>query len=297
VFRIGPETALVQTLDFFTPIVDSPYSFGQIAAANALSDVYAMGGRPLTAMNIVCFPKDSLSKDVLRQTLRGGLDKVHEAGAVLVGGHSVDDREFKYGLSVTGVVHPDRILTNKGARQKDLLILTKPIGTGVLATAVKAKMAGKEAEDALVSVAAALNGEAARIMAGHRPRACTDVTGFGLAGHLFEMARASNVEITVFASEIPFIPQAVELAGMGLLPGGAYATRAWCEKHFVIDPQIDRAVVDLAFDPQTSGGLLISLSPKDARACAKAMAGEGIRAAVIGEVTGPRPRGLVRLAR
>ncbi len=285
VFRLDSETALVQTLDFFTPVVDSPYEFGRIAAANSLSDVYAMGGRPVTAMNIVCFPVGELSEDILKETLAGGLEKIYEAGAVLVGGHSVDDKEFKYGLSVTGIVHPDRILTNRNAREGDSLILTKPIGTGIIATAVKGKLADEEAIKILIDVTSALNRRAAEIMLRFQPNACTDVTGFGLAGHVLEMAKGSSKKIIIHMDMVPFIKKAREYALMGLIPAGSYNTKKYCSSSISIDSSVKQVDIDLLFDPQTSGGLVISLPEKKAKECLKAMQNEGVFASIIGEVS------------
>lgn len=285
VFRLDSETALVQTLDFFTPIVDSPYEFGRIAAANSLSDVYAMGGRPVTAMNIVCFPVGELSEDILKETLAGGLEKIYEAGAVLVGGHSVDDKEFKYGLSVTGIVHPDRILTNRNAKTGDSLILTKPIGTGIIATAIKGKLADEEAIKILIDVTSALNRNAAEIMLRFNPSACTDVTGFGLAGHVLEMAKGSRKKILIHTDMIPFIQKAKEYALMGLIPAGSYNTKKYCSKNIRIDSSVKQVYIDMLFDPQTSGGLAISLPEKNAKECLKAMQDEGIFSSIIGEVS------------
>ena len=295
VFRITEDIALVQTLDFLTPITDSPYEFGQIAAANSLSDVYAMGGVPLTAMNIVCFSVEELPEDVLRETLAGGLDKIHEAGAVLVGGHSVDDREFKYGLSVTGRVHPARYLTNGGAKPGDKLILTKALGTGVLATAIKGRFADKDAGRLLVKTAGELNRKAAEIMLRFNPSACTDVTGFGLVGHVMEMAVNGNKSICLYSRNVPLIASAREYASMGLLPAGCYKNRSYCEKKISIAPGVDPVMVDLMFDPQTSGGLVIALGDRDARDCMDMMNNEGVGGVMIGEVTGDQPQGHVRI--
>ncbi len=286
VFRLSGDTALVQTLDFLTPVIDSPYDFGRIAAANSLSDVYAMGGTPLTAMNIVCFSMDEFEPEVLKETLAGGLEKIHEAGAVLIGGHSVDDKEFKYGLSVTGRVHPDRFLTNCGAETGDLLILTKPIGTGVIATAIKGKIADRKSSESLVNTATCLNKKAAEIMMSFNPAACTDVTGFGLAGHILEMAVGGKKEVRLDSSAVPFIENAIEYAQMGLIPAGTYKTKEWCKERVSINEKIDLAVSDLLFDPQTSGGLIISLKPEAAKECLKIMKNEGITAEIIGEVHG-----------
>jgi selenide,water dikinase len=297
VYKLNSEVALVQTLDFFTPIVDDPYHFGHIAAANALSDVYAMGGKPLTAMNIVCFPVSDMPKEVLKEILRGGLEKIHEAGAVLAGGHSVDDPELKYGLSVTGVIHPDRILTNRGCKVGDQLILTKPIGTGIIATAVKGKLASQKALDTMIEVASTLNDKASQIMLKHESHACTDVTGFGLGGHLLEMARASHVEITIYADKIPIMSQAKEYALMGLIPAGSYATRHFCEGMVQIMPGIETVLTDLIFDPQTSGGLVISIGPDNANACVRELKDKGVKsAAIVAEVTGPHPKGKLLIA-
>jgi len=285
VFRLDSETALVQTLDFFTPIVDSPYEFGRIAAANSLSDIYAMGGRPVTAMNIVCFPVGELSEDILKETLAGGLEKIYEAGAVLVGGHSVDDKEFKYGLSVTGLIHPGMVVTNRNAREGDSLILTKPIGTGIIATAVKGKLADEEAIKILINVTSALNRRASEIMLRFQPSACTDVTGFGLAGHVLEMAKGSRKKIVIHTDMIPFIQKAREYALMGLLPAGSYNTKKYCSRSISIDSSVKQVDIDMIFDPQTSGGLVISLPEKKAKECLKAMQNEGLFSAIIGEVS------------
>lgn len=293
VFRIRPDIALIQTLDFFTPIIDSPFDFGRIAASNALSDVYAMGGRPITAMNIVCFPIEEMPETILQEILEGGLEKINESGAVLVGGHSVDDRELKYGLSVTGLIHPEKVLTNCKARIGDHLILTKPIGTGVLATAIKGKVADQQAIRTLITVAATLNKEAAEIMLQFTPSACTDITGFGLAGHLLEMAKGSRKQIHLDTGSIPFIPQAIEYANMGLIPAGTYATRKFCTQHIRIDSSVNQVYSDLIFDPQTSGGLLFSLPRKQAEECVNIMKNKGIEAAIIGEITGDHPDGLI----
>jgi selenide,water dikinase len=296
VYKLSDDLALVQTIDFFTPIVDDPYQFGRIAAANALSDVYAMGGKPLTAMNVVCFPIKQMSKEILKDILRGGLEKVLEAGAVLIGGHSVDDEELKYGLSVTGVVRPDGILTNGGAKVGDRLILTKPVGTGIIATAVKGRLASQEALDELITVASTLNDRASQIMVEYEPHACTDITGFGLGGHLLEMARASAVEISLCAGEIPIMSSARDYALMGLIPAGSYATRNVCEHVVEISPEVESVQLDLIFDPQTSGGLVMSISPDRAEACLEKLKGEGIlSAAIIGEVTGSHSSGRINI--
>lgn len=262
VYRLDAETALVQTIDFITPVVNDPYDFGRIAAANALSDVYAMGGRPLTAMNVVCFPVKTMDKAILREILRGGLEKIHEAGAVLVGGHSIEDPEIKYGLSVTGLVHPERVLSNSGARTGDVFILTKPIGTGILATAIKAGLASDEAQGLAIETMATLNRRAAEIMEPYPVNSCTDVTGFGLLGHALEVAKASKVSITLFSGKVPLLPQVLDAVRMGLVPGGSFANRSFCAGKVRSHGAIDPLLLDILADAQTSGGLLISL-PED----------------------------------
>ncbi|MCF8024087.1 MAG: selenide, water dikinase SelD [Desulfobacteraceae bacterium] len=284
VYRINEDTALIQSLDFFTPMVDSPYEFGLIAAANAFSDIYAMGGRPVTAMNIVCFPADDLSESVLKETLEGGLEKIHEAGAVLVGGHSVDDTEFKYGLSVTGLIHPEKILTNGGAVTGDRLILTKPVGLGVLATAVKGGMADAAALEKMVNTAAQLNRKAAEIAIRFSATACTDITGFGLAGHILEMARGGKKQIRLDAGSVPVIAQALEYGAMGLFPAGAYTNKKHFSDSIHIDESVADITADLMFDPQTSGGLAVAVTPGQAEHCLSAMRDAGLEAEIIGEI-------------
>lgn len=289
VYKINETTALIQTLDFFTPIVDDPYLFGQIAAANSLSDVYAMGGKPLTAMNIVAFPIGCLPPEVLRDILMGGQDKVIEAGAVIVGGHTIDDKEPKYGLSVTGTVHPDKILTNAGAKLGDILILTKAIGTGVLATAARADMF-PEGVAASIESMATLNRVAAEVATKYTVHSCTDITGFGLLGHIYEMASGSNVAMKIQAAAIPLLPDAAEAAAMGLVPAGAYANRDYLTT-ITIDPSVPVHIQDLCFDPQTSGGLLLSVPPESAIEVVRALEQAGAdQAKIIGEVI-PGERG------
>ena len=263
VYRINDETAIIQTLDFFTPIVDDPYLFGQIAATNALSDVYAMGGRPVIAMNIVGFPK-YLDISILGEILRGGADKVKEAGALLIGGHSIEDDEPKYGLSVTGFVHPKRVLTNSGARPGDVLILTKPVGSGILSTAIKADLLDPETVDRAVSVMNTLNRTAAEGMEQVSVNACTDVTGFGLMGHAFEMAKGSDATLVIEAEKVPVIEGTFDMASMGIIPGGAYKNMGFVGENarFAESVTLDRQ--NILYDPQTSGGLLISLPEADA---------------------------------
>ncbi len=295
VYKLNSQTALIQTLDFLTPVTDSPYEFGQIAAANSLSDVYAMGGEPITVMNIVCFPSNDLPEEILAQTLRGGLDKINESGAVLVGGHSVDDQEFKYGLSVTGIVHPDKVKTNSTAATGDAIILTKPVGTGIMSTAIKAKLATPQNIKESVAVMSMLNKTAAEVMAQFFVNACTDVTGFGLAGHLLEMAKGSKKEIMLFSQKVPLLNNVLDFARMGMVPAGAHKNRSFFKEWTQIDEAVDRAIVDLMFDPQTSGGLLISLNKKDAKACVEKMKSKGINAWIVAEITNDSDKGFLNI--
>lgn len=262
VYKINEELAIVQTVDFFPPIADDPYLFGQIAAANALSDVYAMGGEPKLALNIMCVP-ESLPSEAVHELLRGGYDKVYEAGALITGGHSIHDDEPKYGLCVTGFVHPDKILTNSGARAGDALILTKPIGIGVLTTAAKAGLISDEGRELMYSLMCTLNKSARDAMIKYEVHSCTDITGFGLLGHAFEMAQGSGVQLTIDTASVDIIPEALENAKIGILPEGMYRNRAFAGMG-VDDAGIELAVADLLFDPQTSGGLLISVAQEDA---------------------------------
>ena len=264
VYKVSDDLALVQTVDFFPPIADDPYLFGQIAATNALSDVYAMGGEPKLCLNIMAIP-ESMPKEAVHQLLRGGYDKVYEAGALITGGHSILDEEPKYGLAVTGFVHPDKILTNSGARPGDVLLLTKPLGIGVLTTAAKADMASPAAVALAQQLMTTLNKSARDAMVQYRVHACTDVTGFGLLGHACEMAQGSGVELELRVEDIDLIPEAVELARMGILPAGMYRKRAFAEG------EVDAGVTelckqDLLYDPQTAGGLLMAVDPADADA-------------------------------
>ena len=261
VYKLNDEMATIQTLDFFTPIVDDPYTFGQIAAANSLSDVYAMGGKPIVALNIVCFP-NCLNMNILGEILRGGADKVLEAGAVIVGGHTVQDDEPKYGLSVTGIVHPDKVLKNYGSETGDILILTKPIGLGIINTAIKAKIASKEAYEKAVKVMAYLNKYAGEIITDYHITSCTDITGFSLIGHAYEMAEPSKKTFRIFKDAIPFIKEAKEYASMGLIPAGCYENKRYLEGKYLLN-NVESWMEDILFDPQTSGGLLISCKEKD----------------------------------
>ncbi len=259
VFRVSDDLALVQTVDFFAPIVDDPFDFGQIAAANALSDVYAMGGQPLTALNIVAFPTNDLPLEVLTRILAGGQDKVHEAGAVIVGGHTVVDTELKYGLAVTGRAHPDFLLTNAGARPGDQLVLTKPIGNGILATAGKRGQLSPESERAMLEAMKALNGAASRAALAVGSRCATDITGFGLLGHMSHIARASNVTLLLDLDAIPILPGVREAVRAGFVTDGAKRNAEYLRDlvHWKKGTEEDRAILH---DPQTSGGLLVCIS-------------------------------------
>lgn len=284
IYKVTEDIALIQTVDFFTPIVDDPYTFGQIAAANSLSDVYAMGGEPKIALNIVGFP-NCLDPAVLGEILAGGADKVKEAGAVLVGGHSVQDDEPKYGLCVSGFVHPKKIFKNYGCRPGDILILTKQIGTGIVNTAIKAEMASEAAVKEAVTVMASLNKKAKEVVEKYDVSACTDITGFGLLGHCVEMASASEVTFELHVEDIAYLEEAISYAQMGLIPTGAYKNRGYS-----ID-QVDCGTVaehyvDLLYDPQTSGGLLVSVSPEQAEEMIKDFAEKGMdtKISIIGKV-------------
>ena len=290
VYLLNEETALVQTVDFFTPIVDDPFTFGQIAVVNALSDVYAMGGKPLTALNLVAFPIKTLSPSILSEILRGGLSKMGEAGVALVGGHTVEDPEIKYGLAVTGIIHPDKILSNAKARPGDRLVLTKPIGTGVISTALKGEMASRDAVEKMVECMVTLNREASERMQALGAHACTDITGFGFIGHALEMASASQVGLVVQSARIPLLPKAMEYGTMGMLPGGAYSNRQFFSCKVEADPAVSPPLIDLLYDPQTSGGLLVSLPPDQAERMIEALrhGGHG-DSSIVGEVIADHP--------
>ena len=262
VYRVSDDLALVQTVDFFPPIDDDPYTFGQIAATNALSDVYAMGGEPKLALNIMAVP-DSLPKEAVHALLKGGYDKVYEAGAIITGGHSILDDEPKYGLAVTGFVHPEKLLTNSGAQVGDVLFLTKPLGIGVLTTAAKADLLTEEQTALIKKLMTTLNKGARDVMVRYRVHACTDVTGFSLLGHGLEMAQGSNVELELDTSAISLLPQALDFAEMGILPAGMYRNRHFAEEQVDVG-DVSLGVQDILFDPQTSGGLLIAVHPEDA---------------------------------
>ena len=285
VYRVSDDLALIQTVDFFTPIVDDPFWFGQIAAANALSDIYAMGGEPKTAMNLVGFPLKEMDLSILRKILEGGIAKMKEAGVVLIGGHSVEDAELKYGLSVTGFVHPDRVLTKGGLRPGDRLILTKPLGTGVINTAIKADMASLDVIESVTHLMAELNRDAARVMTAFPVHACTDITGFGLLGHLAEMVIGSGCGLVLRWTDIPVMPSAVEYAGYGLLPAGAFKNKEFRQHMVEREPGVDALMVDLLFDPQTSGGLLIAVAEEHAASLLERLIENGVQhSRMIGEV-------------
>ncbi len=284
VYKISQELAIIQTIDFFTPVVDDPYFFGQIAVANALSDVYAMGGIPKTAMNIVCFPSEKMDISVLKEILKGGIDKLEQAGVVLVGGHSVDDPELKYGLSVTGFVHPEKIITKKGVKEGDLLILTKPIGVGIINTCIKGGIASKELIDKAINIMTALNKDASYVMKEFHINACTDITGFGLIGHMSEMIMQSGLSALINAKKVPVIKEAIEFASMGFVPAGTYKNIDFY-RPMIEDRLRDDTMLSVLFDPQTSGGLLISLASEEAEKLLKKLWDKGIQdARIIGKI-------------
>ena len=284
VYVVSDDTAIVQTTDFFPPIVDDPFLYGQIAATNALSDVYAMGGEPKLALNIMCLA-DSMDDKTVREILRGGYDKAYEAGAIITGGHTIHGAEPIYGLAVTGFVHPKRVLTNSGAKPGDVLILTKPLGVGVLTTAAKADLVKPETMHAIYKQMATLNKTARDVMLRFTVHSCTDVTGFSLMGHSFEMAQGSGMSLHIDALSVPFHMEALEFADMGFIPAGAYRNRTYVEKGILKKCEIPRALEDIFFDPQTSGGLLIAVAEKDAKDCLAALQAEIPNAAQIGYVT------------
>ncbi len=285
VYKVNDEIALIQTVDFFTPIVDDPYWFGQIAAANALSDVYAMGGTPKTAMNLVGFPLKQMGIDVLRSILEGGLDKISEADVVLIGGHSVEDSELKYGLSVTGFIHPKKILIKQNLKVGDQLILTKPLGTGIINTAIKANMVNEALVEKVTRQMAQLNKTAADIMLSYRVNACTDITGFGLLGHLAEMVVGSGSGLLLHASKIPVISGTDDFAKMGIIPAGAHRNKDFRKQWVVFDSSVELFIQDIMYDPQTSGGLLICVENTDAPKLLEELIEKGkLEAAIIGEV-------------
>jgi selenide,water dikinase len=275
--------------------VDDPYWFGQIAAANALSDIYAMGGVPKTAMNLVAFPAKDMDISILRQIIQGGLDKLIEAGVVLVGGHSVEDKELKYGLSVTGFIHPDRVLTKGNLKLGDRLVLTKPLGTGIISTAIKGGLASEKITTLVTRLMAMLNRGAAEVMTSLPVHACTDITGFGFLGHLAEMVEGTGLGVRIEVGRVPILPETLDFAGMGLVPAGTFKNREFYGPRLELAPSVDRLLQDVLFDPQTSGGLLISVSPDSADGLIRALKEKGIHeAAIVGEVVSePKDRILV----
>jgi len=285
IYKLTDELALVQTVDFFTPIVDDPYDFGQIAVANALSDVYAKGGKPLLAMNIVCFPINAMDISILRSILEGGLDKMREAEVLLVKGHSIDDPELKYGLAVTGTIHPAKVVRNNTAKVGDQLILTKPLGTGIIATALKKGIAEEHTVAKIVKSMSTLNRKASELMVEVGVNACTDITGFGLLGHACEMIENTSVGMVIKASTVPLFAEAKGFAEMGMIPGGLNRNRDYREPMVEIRPSVPGYLADILFDPQTSGGLFISVPKAKANGLLKQLQRAGMAdATIIGEV-------------
>lgn len=293
VYRVDEHTGVIQTVDFFTPIVDDPYLFGQIAAANALSDVYAMGGVPKLAMNLLCVP-NCLSLQTVRRILEGGHDKAVEAGCVVAGGHTIQDNEPKYGMCVTGFVHPDHILKNVGAKPGDVLVLTKPLGSGILTTGIKAGLVSREDSQAAFRHMSTLNARAGQAaVQTANVHACTDVTGFGLLGHCYEMASGSGVTIRLEGKALPLMSGARAMAEMGIIPAGAYRNLDYVKPHLQVGPEAVQALLDLACDPQTSGGLLIALPPEDARDLLDRLAPFAPWSAIVGRVEPPGEKTIV----
>lgn len=285
VYQLREDLAMVLSVDFFTPIVDDPYTFGQVAAANALSDIYAMGGTPITAMNVICFPIKTMDISILQEILRGGLDKMRDAGVLLVGGHSVEDNELKYGLSVAGTIHPQKVLYNKGARAGDKLILTKPLGTGIINTALKGGLADEHSVAQAIECMSSLNRKAAELMAEVEVHACTDVTGFGLLGHACEMIKGEDVGMVISSSKIPILPGTEEYALMGLIPAGTIRNRDYNLHMIECSAGITDEQLLILFDAQTSGGLLMSVPDPQAHTLLKSLHQEGVEAAaIIGEI-------------
>lgn len=284
VYVIDENTALIQTTDFFPPIVDDPYLYGRIAATNALSDVYAMGGEPKLALNIMCLA-ESMDHDTVQQILKGGYDAAYDAGAIITGGHTIHGAEPIYGLAVSGFVHPDKVLTNSNAQPGDVLILTKPLGIGILTTSAKADMVAKEVMDRIYRQMATLNKTARDIMVKYPVHSCTDVTGFALLGHGFEMAQGSGCTVHIQADAVPYHKEAYELAEMGFIPAGAYRNREYAESSVKVCGDVSRAMQDILYDPQTSGGLLFALPKEAAEECLKELQKVIPEAAVVGYVT------------
>lgn len=285
IYKISDEIALVQTIDFFPPIVDDPYVFGQIAAANSLSDVYAMGGKPITALSMVCFPKDRAPIETLKKMMEGGLNKLIEAETALVGGHSIEDDELKFGFAITGTVHPDKVLYNNTPGLNEKLILTKALGTGIINTALRGGIASKQSTEAFIDSMRTLNKTAAEQLIGYGVSSCTDVTGFGLIGHACEMTAKGNIGLRIFSGKLDLLPDVREYAQMGLIPAGTYRNRDYRQKYVKNHEQIDRTLMDLLFDPQTSGGLLFTVREDQADEICRNMNSKGISARIIGETT------------
>ena len=289
VYKVSDDVAMIQTVDFFPPVVDNPYTFGQIAATNALSDVYAMGGQPTLAMNLLAFPS-CLPVEAVGDILAGGASKVVEAGAVIAGGHSIEDQEPKYGLCVTGLVHPSRILTNSGAKEGDILVLTKPLGTGILSTAAKAELLEEKAYKQMVELMTTLNKYAAQAVGPIALSACTDVTGFGLVGHVKEMAEGCGSTIELWTSKIPIVPKALELARDGIIPAGAYRNMDFTANDTLEDSAVPREVLDCLYDPQTAGGLLLSVPEGKLQELLTRLTDAGVPAAAVGAVVSRREK-------
>ena len=289
VYKVSDDVAMIQTVDFFPPVVDDPYTFGQIAATNALSDVYAMGGQPTLAMNLLAFPS-CLPVEAVGDILAGGASKVVEAGAVIAGGHSIEDQEPKYGLCVTGLVHPSRILTNSGAKEGDILVLTKPLGTGILSTAAKAELLEEGEYKQMVELMTTLNKYAAQAVGPIALSACTDVTGFGLVGHVKEMAEGCGSTIELWAGKIPIVPKALELARDGIIPAGAYRNMDFTANDTLEDSAVPREVLDCLYDPQTAGGLLLSVPEGKLQELLTRLTDAGIPAAAVGAVVSRREK-------
>jgi len=286
VYRLRPDLAIVNTVDFFTPIVDDPYTFGQIAATNSLSDVYAMGGDPKTCLNIVCFPKGKMEMEILGEILKGGADKVKESGAVIIGGHSIIDEEIKYGMAVTGVIHPDKILRNVGVQEGDVLVLTKPLGTGIITTALKKGKATKESVDQAVKSMTTLNAVAATVARRYPIHACSDITGFGILGHALEMASGSGVTLVIESAKLPLMHSAARLAEKGYITGGCKRNRDYLQDKITIEKSLREGVVEVALDPQTSGGLLIAVAKRHAAKLVDDLLAAGVNdAALVGYAT------------
>ncbi len=285
VYKLNDDLAIIQTVDFFTPVVDDPYDFGRIAVTNSLSDVYAMGGKPLTALNVVCFPQDSMDLVILQEVLRGGLDQMHAADVVLLGGHTVDDPELKYGLAVTGTIHPDKVVHNKSARPGDRLILTKPLGTGIISTAIKGNAASEEDAADIIRSMTRLNDKASELMLEAGANACKDITGFGLLGHAAEMIEGTDVGMVIEAAVVPVFPATKEYAEAGMMPGGLHRNREFRKGMIDIDESVPQYLQDILYDPQTSGGLLIAVPEEKAVPLLNKLHEEGItEASIIGGV-------------